>query len=167
MCIRDRAGVGPKEKVTDRPRGAEFFAIGTLEVTVPLGLPDEFGLRTALFTDFGIIGKNDDEDRVLNTLRAQELLGDINSPFYNLSELLNQNYSAINEACRNDSAGLNEIYGTLCTRFVDDATFRATVGVTLNWNSPFGPIRFDIGRAVVSEDYDDAKFFRFSGGTRF
>ena len=103
----------------------------------------------------------------MNTLRAQELLGDINSPFYNLSELLNQNYSAINEACRNDSAGLNEIYGTLCTRFVDDATFRATVGVTLNWNSPFGPIRFDIGRAVVSEDYDDDKFFRFSGGTRF
>ena len=54
-----------------------------------------------------------------------------------------------------------------CTRFVDDATFRATIGVTLNWNSPFGPIRFDIGRAVASEDYDDAKFFRFSGGTRF
>ena len=163
----DRAGVGPKEKITDRPRGAEFFAIGTLEVTVPLGLPDEFGLRTALFTDFGIIGKNDDEDRVLNTYRAQELMGDITSPFYNLSELLNQNYSAIDAACKNDSAGLNEIYGTLCTRFVDDATFRATVGVTLNWNSPFGPIRFDIGRAVVSEDYDDAKFFRFSGGTRF
>ena len=52
----DRAGVG-QEKITDRPRGAEFFAIGTLEVTVPLGLPDEFGLRTALFTDFGIMGK--------------------------------------------------------------------------------------------------------------
>ena len=94
-------------------------------------------------------------------------MGDTSSPFYNLSGLLNENYSAIDAACRNDSAGLNEIYGTLCTRFVDDATFRATVGVTLNWNSPFGPIRFDIGRAVVSEDYDDAKFFRFSGGTRF
>jgi outer membrane protein insertion porin family len=39
--------------------------------------------------------------------------------------------------------------------------------MTLNWNSPFGPIRFDIGRDVASEDYDDAKFFRFSGGTRF
>jgi outer membrane protein insertion porin family len=62
---------------------------------------------------------------------------------------------------------MNEKYGTLCTQFVDDATFRATIGVTLNWNSPFGPIRFDVGRAVASEDYDDAKFFRFSGGTRF
>ena len=66
------------------------FAIGTLEITVPLGLPDEFGLRTAFFTDFGILGKNDDEDRVLNTYRAQELLGDISSPFYNLTDLLNQ-----------------------------------------------------------------------------
>ena len=64
-------------------------------MTVPLGLPDEFGLRTALFTDFGIIGKNDDEDRVLNTYRAQELMGDISSPFYNLSDLLNQNYSTL------------------------------------------------------------------------
>ena len=43
----------------------------------------------------------------------------------------------------------------------------ATLGITLNWNSPFGPIRFDIGRDIVSEEYDDAKFFRFSGGTRF
>ena len=120
-----------------------------------------------MFTDFGIIGKNDDEDRVLNTFRAQELLGDSNSPFYNLSNLISQDYSALDEACKNDSAGINEVYGTLCTRFVDDATFRASIGVTLNWNSPFGPIRFDIGRAIVDEDYDDAKFFRFSGGTRF
>ena len=136
-------------------------------MTLPIGLPDEFGLRTTLFTDFGIIGKNDDEDRVLNTFRAQELLGDSNSPFYNLSNLISQDYSALDAACKNDSAGINEVYGTLCTRFVDDATFRASIGVTLNWNSPFGPIRFDIGRAVVDEDYDDAKFFRFSGGTRF
>ena len=163
----DRAGVGPKEIITDRPRGAEFFAVGTLEITVPLGLPDEFGLRTAFFTDFGIIGKNDDEDRILNTYRAQELLGDQLSPYYDISSLLNQDYSVLDEACRINSAGLNEEYGTLCTRFVDDATFRATVGVTLNWDSPFGPIRFDIGRAIVSEDYDDAKFFRFSGGTKF
>ena len=163
----DRAGVGPKEIITDRPRGAEFFAVGTLEVTIPLGLPDEFGLRTALFTDFGILGKNDDQDRVLSTYRAQELLGDQLSPYYDISSLLNQDYSVLDEACRINSAGLNEEYGTLCTRFVDDATFRATVGVTLNWDSPFGPIRFDIGRAIVSEDYDDAKFFRFSGGTKF
>ena len=163
----DRAGVGPKELITDRPRGAEFFAIGTIELTVPIGLPDEFGLKTAIFSDFGIIGKNDDTDRVLNNQQAQQILSDINDPFYDPIAVINSDYSSLNDACAIDSVGLNEKYGTLCTRFVDDATFRATVGITLNWNSPFGPIRFDIGRDVASEDYDDAKFFRFSGGTRF
>jgi outer membrane protein insertion porin family len=163
----DRAGVGPKELITDRPRGAEFFAISTIEITIPLGLPDEFGLKTALFSDFGVIGKNDDSDRVLNNYQAQELLSDLTGAYYDPIALINNDYSAISAACGIDSFGMNERYGTLCTRFVDDATFRATIGVTLNWNSPFGPIRFDIGRAVASEDYDDAKFFRFSGGTRF
>ena len=163
----DRAGVGPKELITDRPRGAEFFAIGTIELTVPIGLPDEFGLKTAIFSDFGIIGKNDDTDRVLNNQQAQQILSDVNDPFYDPIAVINSDYSSLNDACAVDSVGLNEKYGTLCTRFVDDATFRATVGITLNWNSPFGPIRFDIGRDVVSEEYDDAKFFRFSGGTRF
>ena len=163
----DRAGVGPKELITDRPRGAEFFAIGTIELTVPIGLPDEFGLKTAIFSDFGIIGKNDDTDRVLNNQQAQQILSDENDPFYDPIAVINSDYGSLNDACAIDSVGLNEKYGTLCTRFVDDATFRATVGITLNWNSPFGPIRFDIGRDVASEDYDDAKFFRFSGGTRF
>ena len=163
----DRAGVGPKEIITDRPRGAEFFAIGTIELTIPLGLPDEFGLKTALFSDFGVLGKNDDTDRVLNNFQAQELLSDPTGLYYNPSALLNKDYSSISNACSIDSTGMNEKYGTLCTQFVDDASFRATIGVTLNWNSPFGPIRFDVGRAVASEDYDDAKFFRFSGGTRF
>ena len=144
-----------------------IFAIGTIELTVPIGLPDEFGLKTAIFSDFGIIGKNDDTDRVLNNQQAQQILSDINDPFYDPIAVINSNYSSLNDACAIDSVGLNEKYGTLCTRFVDDATFRATVGITLNWNSPFGPIRFDIGRDVASEDYDDAKFFRFSGGTRF
>ena len=163
----DRAGVGPKEIITDRPRGAEFFAIGTIELTIPLGLPDEFGLKTALFSDFGVLGKNDDTDRVLNNFQAQELLSDPAGMYYDPSALLNKDYGAINNACGLDGAGMNEKYGTLCTQFVDDASFRATIGITLNWNSPFGPIRFDVGRAVASEDYDDAKFFRFSGGTRF
>ncbi|MEC7961489.1 MAG: BamA/TamA family outer membrane protein, partial [Pseudomonadota bacterium] len=95
------------------------------------------------------------------------ILSDINDPFYDPIAVINSDFSSLNDACAVDSVGLNEKYGTLCTRFVDDATFRATVGITLNWNSPFGPIRFDIGRDIVSEEYDDAKFFRFSGGTRF
>ena len=44
---------------------------------------------------------------------------------------------------------------------------RVSVGVGLSWQSPFGPIRVDMGQAVVKEDFDKDELFRFSFGTRF
>jgi outer membrane protein insertion porin family len=35
--------------------GAQSFAIGTVEVTFPVGLPEEFGLSGAVFSDFGTV----------------------------------------------------------------------------------------------------------------
>jgi outer membrane protein insertion porin family len=35
--------------------GGQTFAIGTLEMTFPVGLPEEFGLEGAVFTDFGTV----------------------------------------------------------------------------------------------------------------
>lgn len=49
----------------------------------------------------------------------------------------------------------------------DEFAFRATTGLSISWRSPFGPVRFDFARALVKEDYDDTRFFRFSVGTRF
>ena len=49
----------------------------------------------------------------------------------------------------------------------DTGSLRASVGVGLAWNSPFGPLSFDLARAVLKEEFDDTQFFRFSFGTRF
>lgn len=46
-------------------------------------------------------------------------------------------------------------------------TPRLTLGFGLSWQSPFGPIRVDMGQAVVKEDFDKEELFRFSFGTRF
>jgi outer membrane protein insertion porin family len=46
-------GLGPRDKFTDDALGAKSYAIGTVEVTFPIGLPEEFGVRGAVFTDFG------------------------------------------------------------------------------------------------------------------
>jgi len=35
--------------------GGQTYAIGTVETTFPLGLPDEFGLEGAVFSDFGTV----------------------------------------------------------------------------------------------------------------
>jgi outer membrane protein insertion porin family len=51
--------------------------------------------------------------------------------------------------------------------FVDDSAVRASVGASLIWDSPFGPLRFDYAIPVMKENYDIVQQFRFGGGTRF
>ena len=49
----------------------------------------------------------------------------------------------------------------------DDLTFRSSVGLSVFWDSPFGPVRLDFARVLSRERYDQTEAFRFSGGTRF
>jgi outer membrane protein insertion porin family len=49
----------------------------------------------------------------------------------------------------------------------DDASIRASVGGSLIWNSPFGPLRADYAYVLASESYDEEQAFRFSAGARF
>jgi outer membrane protein insertion porin family len=52
-------------------------------------------------------------------------------------------------------------------QLVDTNAIRASVGVGLIWNSPFGPLRFDYAIPVMKQGYDRVQQFRFGGGTRF
>jgi outer membrane protein insertion porin family len=53
-------------------------------------------------------------------------------------------------------------------RFVgDSAKPRISVGFGVNWNSPFGPLRIDIAKALVTVDGDDDKLVTFNVGTQF
>jgi outer membrane protein insertion porin family len=45
--------------------------------------------------------------------------------------------------------------------------WRASVGLSIIWASPFGPLRFDYAFPVVKEDFDDVQHFRFGASTRF
>ena len=44
---------------------------------------------------------------------------------------------------------------------------RVSVGVGVNWVSPFGPLRIDIARALLKQEGDDTKLFSFNVGTQF
>jgi len=46
-------GVGPRDNAVGDSLGANKYYAGTLEVSFPLGLPREFGIRGRAFTDFG------------------------------------------------------------------------------------------------------------------
>ncbi|MBA8821553.1 outer membrane protein insertion porin family [Ochrobactrum sp. P6BSIII] len=49
----------------------------------------------------------------------------------------------------------------------DDKTLRASVGISLMWASPFGPLRFDYAFPVAKADSDEVQNFNFGVSTKF
>ncbi|AYG96443.1 outer membrane protein assembly factor BamA [Brevundimonas naejangsanensis] len=56
----ETAGMGARDLTTTDALGGNFYAIGTVELTLPNMLPEEYGIKTSLFADVGTIGKLDD-----------------------------------------------------------------------------------------------------------
>ncbi len=63
----ETAGMGPRDLLTQDALGGNMYAIGTLELTVPNFLPEEYGIRTSLFMDYGTVGLLDDRYRIDDT----------------------------------------------------------------------------------------------------
>jgi outer membrane protein insertion porin family len=62
------AGIGPRDTTLGRDDalGGKAYAIGTFELTVPTFLPEQYGIKAALFTDFGTAGLLDKTDKAQN-----------------------------------------------------------------------------------------------------
>jgi outer membrane protein insertion porin family len=58
------AGIGPRDNQYGDSLGGKFYAIGDLELTLPNKLPEQYGIRTALFTYFGTLGLLDKSDKI-------------------------------------------------------------------------------------------------------
>ncbi len=117
----ERSGIGPREAgagVNDDSLGGKIFAISTAEVSFPVGLPETWGVRGAVFTDVGTL---------------------FDAPSTPAATVLQGNKAAL----------------------------RATVGASLLYKSPLGPLRFDFSLPIQKESFDKTEFFRFSAGTTF
>jgi len=44
---------------------------------------------------------------------------------------------------------------------------RLSIGIGVNWVSPFGPLRLDLAKALLKQEGDDTKLFQFNVGTQF
>jgi outer membrane protein insertion porin family len=127
------SGVGPMQRGNDGDTdsiGGTTYAIGTVEMTFPIGLPEEWGIGGAVFSDFGTIFGSETDTELVGT-------GDCK-------------FGATRD----------------CLVF-DTATFRASVGAGILWQSPFGPLRFEVAYPLLKADYDKTEYFRFSVGTVF
>ena len=60
----ETAGMGARDLSTTDALGGNFYAIGTVEMTVPNYLPDEYGIKTSVFADVGTIGLVDDRYKI-------------------------------------------------------------------------------------------------------
>lgn len=62
----ETAGIGPRDLSLSRSDalGGKAYAIGTVELTVPTFLPEQYGIKAAVFTDFGTLGLLDDADKL-------------------------------------------------------------------------------------------------------
>ena len=157
------SGIGPRDVLNDPTAnalgGTTYFG-GSVELQFPIfGLPRDLGLRGAVFADAGTLFNYDGGSKNITTPQA---------------------CPAGSEARQFNVASTGGQFGqsnVACVR--DKNMIRSSVGVSLLWQSPLGPIRFDYAYALSKDDgqYDPVagrKFggdrlqaFRFSGGTRF
>jgi outer membrane protein insertion porin family len=61
------AGIGPRDTSTMNALGGKLYAIGTMELTLPTFLPEQYGVKASLFTDVGTLGLLDDTDKYICT----------------------------------------------------------------------------------------------------
>jgi len=53
------------------------------------------------------------------------------------------------------------------TKAFDEDSIRASVGISVLWDSPVGPIRADYSHVLQKEDFDEEEVFRFGASTKF
>ena len=63
----ETAGMGPRDLRTTDALGGNFYAIGTVELTLPNYLPEQYGIKTSLFADVGTLGVLDDRYKLTTT----------------------------------------------------------------------------------------------------
>jgi outer membrane protein insertion porin family len=133
-----------RQFAVDDALGGSAYYLAQAEVQIPLGSAgEELGLRPSVFVDVG----------ALWGIAAPDLLCQ-NGPTTNRPGCVPYNPL-------NPSSGFQEVF------LGDSPNPRVAVGIGVSWNSPFGPFRFDLAKAIVTVEGDDPQLFQFNVGTQF
>lgn len=168
------------DNITDDALGGRAYYLGRAELEIPLGSKGrELGLRPSVFVDVGaLFGLKDPITRNLPP-GSPGLVRPILSASGNkqcsflptgattptITEIPNTPTSTCPAGAGNlvaDTLGaFREVYTG------DTPRPRVSIGFGVNWNSPFGPFRIDIAKALTKAEGDDTKLFTFNVGTAF
>jgi len=165
---------------TDDALGGNKYYLGHIELELPLGSGGrELGLRPSIFMDVGAVwGGRRPLTTSVESFRNPLITGPYTAQF---RDILN---SAGQAQCQDSTTGALSVRpgggcptGTVAFRNTippfdetyagNSAKPRLSVGFGVNWNSPFGPFRIDIAKALLKEPGDDTKLITFNVGTQF
>ncbi len=139
------AGLGPRDVTplaSDDALGGTMYWGASLEFQYPFYfLPKDAGFRGAVFVDSGAEWGYRGETSYPAT-------GEVNGPI-------------------TTSTGVTYMCGNCALLYQDTATPRVSVGASVIWDSPFGPLRFDFAYPIMKQAYDRTQWFQFGGGARF
>jgi len=145
-------------RITDALGGRAYY-MGRIEVEMPISATlRSFGLRPSAFVEAGSLWK-----------LTQPILTDVGiictpttlNPTGTVQQLPP---GALCPGAASDyirTPGFREIY------LGDSPSPRLSIGIGVNWTSPFGPLRLDIAKALLKQEGDDVKLFSFNVGTSF
>jgi len=154
-----------RQQIVDDALGGRVYYLGRAELEIPLGSgARDLGLRPSVFVDVG----------ALWGVRQPQLL-DVppGSPLtlYQCTATAGGAVTTLpfgQTACPTGTTLTRAGASPFVERFLGDSPSpRLSVGAGVNWNSPFGPLRIDIARALLSQEGDDTKLFTFNVGTAF
>ncbi|SMQ73856.1 Beta-barrel assembly machine subunit BamA [Altererythrobacter xiamenensis] len=172
-----------REQSIDDSLGGRAYYLGRAELEIPLGSgASELGLRPSIFMDvgalFGVdrpllqdnpngVQARDSSGNLVFLTRARDENGDVildsaGNPagFVETVDPIDPDGVA-NTARIIDGSRIREVF------LGDSASPRISVGIGVNWNSPFGPFRIDFAHVLKKEPGDDTKKFTFNVGTQF
>ncbi len=164
-----------RNQILDDAIGGRAYYLGRAELEIPLGSgAKELGLRPSVFVDVGSVFNV--VQPLLQTVQARSGTADPvpNAPlYYTNTFILDSNGRptttlATSTTATNADGSARTPVLTFQERFLGDSWKpRVSIGFGVNWNSPFGPFRIDIARALLKEPGDDTKLFTFNVGTQF
>lgn len=158
---------------TDDALGGNYYYMGRAELEIPLGSgAREMGLRPSIFVDAGAVWsvKFNQNDLIKDCEPSKggcfipSRDPSTGAPLYNVRDS-NNNITGTTLTPNGDPAGSTQVF---TETFVGDTWKpRVAIGFGVNWNSPFGPFRIDISKALLKQPGDDTKTFTFNVGTQF
>ncbi|PZU10448.1 MAG: outer membrane protein assembly factor BamA [Sphingobium sp.] len=157
--------VNGRQNVQDDALGGRIYYMTRAELELPLGSgAREMGLRPSIYVDAGAVAglKN---PVLINGNGSFAGYCDPGTGAPTGSARQNAGGTARNPVC---APNYTFAGGNFEEEYLGDTLKpRVSVGFGVNWNSPFGPFRIDIAKALLKEPGDDTKLITFNVGTQF